>query len=457
MRWSVYAFTLLLLAWSCGMDTTDTATAEALPDTVTYAAHVAPILWSNCMPCHRPGHAGPFPLITYRDAQRKAQMIKLATGKGYMPPWPADTSYRRFLGERALTRHEIALLARWADQGALPGDTSLLPPPPDLPEDPLLGEPDHVVWLPDSFHIPGDARDRFMIAKAPFQLERDTFLRAVAFVPGNRQLVHHMNAALINYPRGKKQDVFAGARYLNAEEIHGPEAFAALQLTNDDGSWPPLVPSVVNHLPGLDPLVLPDGLGGLHLKREGAFLLNTLHYGPSTRDTTDRSRFLLWFAPGPPERPLQELSLGSTHTPIDPPLHLEPGEVRSFHTQLTLRKPISVVTVNPHMHLLGKSFVAYAVTPARDTVPLVRIPEWDFKWQYAYTLPYLLPLPSGTTIHVVGIFDNTADNPHQPFRPPRAITGTDSRFMRTTDEMLQFFVTYVDQRPGDEKISLFTK
>ena len=66
----------------------------------------------------------------------------------------------------------------------------------------------------------------------------------------------------------------------------------------------------------------------------------------------------------------------------------------------------------------------------------------------------MLPLMRGTVIHVEGTFDNSTDNPQQAFDPPRAITGTDSKLMRTTDEMLQFFVNYVDYRNGDERISL---
>lgn len=408
------------------------------------------------MPCHRPGQAGPFPLITYEDVRRKAKTIRLVTTKRYMPPWPADTSYSRFLGERVLTARQIALIAKWVEQGAPPGDLTALGDPPTYPEGSMLGEPDAVVWLPGTFRIPGDGRDHFIIAKAPFELERDTFLRAIEFVPGNRRTVHHMNGALINYADGAKADVFAGAGYVDAERRSGVDAFKELRLANDDGSWPALVPSAVNYLPGLSPVMPPEGIGGLFLKKKGAFLLNSIHYGPSGRDTTDRSRFNLWFAPRAPERPLQEISMGSNHTAIDPPLHLMPGAVGTFRTRYVLEQDISVLTINPHMHLLGRRFLAYAVAPEGNTIPLVRINDWDFRWQYAYTFPRLLPLMKGTVIHVEGSFDNSADNPDQPFAPPREVRGSDNRFMRTTDEMFQFFITYVDQHAGDERISLGT-
>ena len=429
--------------------------ALTLPDTVTFAEHIAPIVRANCLPCHREGHAGPFPLITYTDVAKRSRMVRDVTTRGYMPPWPADTTYARYLGERRLNAREIALIAKWVRQGLLPGDTSALPEP----EMPLahhgLGEPDLEVWLPDTFHQPGDRRDHFIVAKASYDLPRDTFVRAVAFFPGNRRAVHHMNGALIEYAEGAKTDVFAGAKYIDAEAMRSLDAFSALRLSNDDGSYPAMVPSAVNYLPGMEATVYPEGIGGYYLKRKGTFLMNTLHYGPMPRDTVDRSHVAVWFAAKPPERPLQELQLGTNGlTPVEPPLRLKAGEVRTFHTQYTVPKDISVLTVNPHMHLLGKAFLAYAVTLRNDTVPLVRIKQWNFRWQYAYTFQRMLPLKKGSVIHVFGTFDNTANNPDQPHRPPRDVVGTESRFMRTTDEMFQFFVNYVDFRDGDENVEL---
>ncbi|MCC6400686.1 MAG: hypothetical protein IT227_07980 [Flavobacteriales bacterium] len=444
----------MLLAVLPGCGPADPVDAvKDLPDTVTFAAHIAPLVRTHCMPCHSPGHAGPFALTTYDEVRRKARTVRHVTRERYMPPWPADTAYSRFIGERVLTARQIALIGRWVEQGMPPGDTTSMPPMGPVSEAAALGPPDLVVPVPGAYTVPGDGRDRFIIAKAPFELPRDTFLRAVAFVPGDRRAVHHMNGALINYPEGAKADVFAGSAYLDAEQQGGPAAFARLGLANDDGSWPPLVPSAVNYLPGLAPLVLPDGFGGLYLARKGAFLLNTVHYGPSDREAVDRSAFHLWFAPHAPERPLQELALGSTHTPVVPPLHLAPGEVRTFSTRLTVPKAISVLSVNPHMHLLGTRFTAYALR-GTDTIPLVRIRDWDFRWQYAYTFRRPVVLLPGDVIVAEGSFDNRAENPHQPFDPPREVRGSDSRFMRTTDEMFQFFLTYVDRKEGDETVEL---
>jgi hypothetical protein len=39
---------------------------------VTFNKDVAPILFTNCVSCHRPGEAAPFSLLTYEDAKRRA-------------------------------------------------------------------------------------------------------------------------------------------------------------------------------------------------------------------------------------------------------------------------------------------------------------------------------------------------------------------------------------------------
>lgn len=430
-----------------------------LPDTVTFA-HVAPIIRGNCIGCHRQGQSGPFPLVSYGDARRKARTVRKMVVGRWMPPWPADTAYTRFLGERALSARQIALIAKWVDQGALAGDTSHLAPIDlsklahgGMPWE--IGPPDAVVWLPDTFRVPGDNRDRFMIAKAPFELPADTFLRAVEFVPGNRRHVHHMNGAMVSYAEGAKRDVFAGSAYIDADATQSLDAYADLALQNDDGSWPSLTPNMVNYLPGLSPPVYPPGIGGYWLPRKGAFLMNTLHYGPSMRDTIDRSRFNLWFSPRPPERPMKELMLGTLgSSPVVPELVIPPDTVMTFRTSLAVPSAISVLTVNPHLHLLGRSFLAYAVTAAGDTIRLISIPDWDFRWQFAYTYPHMLHIPANSVIHVEAVMDNTAANPNNPFDPPRKAVAPKGRHMRTTDEMLQFFVNYVDYRPGDEQISL---
>src|SRR6478672_1779273 len=79
------------------------APAFTLPPRVTFAQHIAPILYQHCSRCHRIGEAGPFPLMSYRDAALRAPLLAAVTKARYMPPWPADPGYSHFADENVLT------------------------------------------------------------------------------------------------------------------------------------------------------------------------------------------------------------------------------------------------------------------------------------------------------------------------------------------------------------------
>ncbi len=372
-----------------------------------------------------------------------------------MPPWPADTLYSRFKDEKTITRFEKGLLLKWIEQGALEGLIPDKPPSPQVFAVKDLGKPDLVLSFPDTVFIEGENRDIFRLAKVAFELPRDTIVRAISFVPGNKQLVHHVNGHLINYSEGKKSDPFEGDWIKDAEKVNSLSAYKDMSIPNDDGSYPPLLVSAFNYLPGVEPQSYPEGMGTVQLNKQGAFLLNTLHYGPTPIDTFDRSTIEIYFAEKRSERPFKELHMGTLGvTPVVPDFIIEPGNISEFTTKYKVPSDMSVVTINPHMHLLGKDFLAYAISENKqDTIPLIHIPDWDFRWQYFYTFKQILKIPKGYEIIVKGTFDNTVNNPFNPYNPPKKITET-GKHMKTTDEMFQFFISYMTYRPGDEKIKL---
>ncbi|MEM6343977.1 MAG: cytochrome c [Bacteroidota bacterium] len=450
---------VICLLWACGEPQEPAAnTAKmSLPDTVSFSEHIAPIIYQNCTPCHRPGSAGPFSLISYRDVSKRKKMVAKVTRDRYMPPWPADPEYRHFVEEKILSEREIALIDRWAKQGGPIGDESQIPAPPQFPTTSFLGEPDLVLEMEEAFPIKGNNQDRFLFGKIPYEIAQDTFVKAFEFVAGNKKVVHHMNGHLVSYDPEAKANVMEGERFVDRERVPVQRAYPRLGLLNDDGTYPTLTPLVCNYLPGVVPQLYPAGVGGYRLSRKGAFLFNDLHYGPSPEDTSDLSSVNVFFAPGPPERPTLELQMGTLGiSDIVPPLVIPPDTVMQFRTEAIIQQDISLLTLNPHMHLLGKSFTAYAIAPTGDSIPLIRIPEWDFRWQYFYTFEYMLPLAKGTRVVVEAIYDNTIDNPNNPFDPPQLIAEREGS-MRTTDEMLQFIMTFLPYQAGDEQIALGQK
>jgi hypothetical protein len=448
MRYST-VFVLAMLFFSCSDSNTDNK------NSITFNEHIAHVIHKNCTPCHRPGESGPFPLITYKDVRKKAKTVVEVTQSGLMPPWPADPTYRDFVGERFLSEQEKTMIKTWVENGSPEGEAALFPEPPHYPEGSMLGKPDLVITMDKTVKIPGNNRDNFLVVKVPYELDKDTFVRAFEFVPGNRKLAHHVNGHLVQYDDDKKSNVFVGPRIVNREEAGTLEAcYQFLKLLNDDGSYPTLTPSAFNFLPGMESQLFPEQIGGFVMKKKGAILMRDIHYGPSPINDTDRSYVNVFFAPHPPVRPFMETQLGTLGiSDIIPPLVLPPDTVMKFVTRAVIQSDISMVMVNPHMHLLGKSFLSYAITPVGDTIPIVRINEWDFRWQYAYTFKKLLKIPRGSVIVAEGVFDNTVNNPNNPFIPPKLVSGIDGS-MKTTDEMFQLILTFLPYEVGDEDISL---
>jgi hypothetical protein len=422
---------------------------------ISFNEHIAPIIYKNCTPCHRPGEAGPFDLITYKDVKRKAKTIVKVTQLGLMPPWPADPTYQHYVGERILSESDKNLLKEWVSAGCYEGNPAVKPVVPKFPTGSQFGKPDVVIKMKEPFIIEGDNTDRFMVFKIPFELERDTFLKMVEYVPGNRKLSHHVNGHIVQYADRARENVFDGPTFINREDVGSLDScYKAIKLLNDDGTYPLLTPSVFNYLPGVIPQLYPNEMGGYYIKKKGAILMRDLHYGPSPIKQTDQPTINLFFSPTPPKRPFLETQLGTLGiSDIVPPLLIPPDTIMKFITRAEIHNDISLVTINPHMHLLGKSFLAYALTKTGDTIPLVRINNWDFRWQYFYTFKKILRIPAGSVIIAEGIFDNTTNNPNNPFNPPREITGLGGS-MKTTDEMFQLILTFLPYEAGDEKISL---
>lgn len=444
-------FTLGLFLCSCSTDKVKDHAEQKR--NLTYN-DIAPIIYSKCSSCHRQGSAAPFDLISYDDVKSHIKTVQLSINERLMPPWPADTSYSRFREEKMMTSQEIDLVNEWIKQGAAEGNRDSLPSPPKFINGSALGKPDMVLTFTKPFFIKGDNKDNFIMMKIPYELPNDTFIRAIEIVPDNTKLVHHINAHLVQYEDKAKKDIYSGKHFVNTELLNKRQSYEALNLPNDDRSYPLLTPSVTNYLPGVETAIYPNGIGGFVVRKKGALLLDNIHYGPSPVDATDNTKFNIFFSPVPPKRPTKEFIVGTSGiSPVVPPLVVPPNEIKKFTSSYRLPQDISLLTVNPHMHLLGKSFKAYAIDPRGDTIRIINIPKWDFRWQYFYTFKKAIHLSAGTLIVSEGVYDNTAENPLNPFNPPQQVSERDGS-MRTTDEMFQLICTYIPYQTGDENISL---
>ena len=149
-----------------------TAKAKDTPRTkrvVTYATDIAPILYQNCASCHRSGEIGPFALMSYADAKKRAAQLASVTESRFMPPWHADPKHGEFLNDRCLSDADRATLVNWANAGAPEGTPGDLPPQPAYASGWTIGTPDAIFSMNEDYEIPAAGGERTLVATVPPQ------------------------------------------------------------------------------------------------------------------------------------------------------------------------------------------------------------------------------------------------------------------------------------------------
>ena len=104
----------------------------AAQGTLTYSKDVAPILYNNCVSCHRPTMFAPMSLMTYEETRPWARAIKQRVVRREMPPWTADAPHGVFKNDPRLSQKDIDTIAAWVDAGAPRGDDRDLPAAPEV-------------------------------------------------------------------------------------------------------------------------------------------------------------------------------------------------------------------------------------------------------------------------------------------------------------------------------------
>ena len=129
----------------------------------TFARDVAPIVYTNCTTCHRPGQSAPFSLISYEDVQKHGAFIAKMTARRLMPPWHATPAegFPEFRDDRRLSDRDLETLKSWVDAGMPAGDLKSAPNPPAFPEGWPLGKPDLVVFMPKPIDVPAEGPDLY--------------------------------------------------------------------------------------------------------------------------------------------------------------------------------------------------------------------------------------------------------------------------------------------------------
>ena len=398
--------------------------------TPTWSKDVACIVYSHCTTCHRTDGPAHFELLTYADAYYWRNEMMAATQSRFMPPWPPDPDYRSLAHERVLMQDEIDIIAAWVNGGAPEGDPSQAPEPPQFNGNAVISDPDLSEVMED-FTIPSSTQDLYRCFVLQIDNPTDRYITGMEILPGNSNMVHHVLVF---------QDTTGQAQQLDAQDPGpGYTNFGGIGVNDAKliGAW----------VPGEQPFFTPPGMG-IQLFA-GADIVMQIHYPATSNVEVDSTRINLQFSDAPFMRPLAiDAVLDHGWTLTNGPLIIPPNEVKTFYNEFTVPFNATITSIAPHAHLVCTSMKSFAVLPSGDTIPLIDIPNWDFRWQGHYSFRNPIYLPQGTVLHGEATYDNTANNPFNPNDPPQWVYLGES----TTNEMMLFYFAWTPGLASDVNI-----
>ncbi len=367
---------------------------------ISYSKTVAPILQAKCVTCHQKGGIGPFAMNSYEVIKGFAPMIREAVMSDRMPPWDADPHVGKWSNDTALTPEQNKTLIHWIEAGAPrgTGEDVLKTQESQAPDWPAeLGQPDVIVQLPQ-FSVPASGAVEYQSMQVDNPFNGDAWLRAVAFKPGARTVLHHITSS---YSADRK----APKARLPGSSVGSFVPGAGIQLYNEGTGAP--VPA-------------------------GGKLRYSMHYTPTGKAATDATQIGYYLLKTPPEV-IRRAAVIS-----DAGLRIPAGEAR--HKEVSyLEFPADAVlySVHPHAHYRGYQVELVQQTPDGKTTPILSVPKYDFNWQLDYDLAEPMTIKKGTKLIVTWVYDNSVNNKANP-DPKIDVTSGEQSW----EEMMYFRVNY---------------
>jgi hypothetical protein len=172
-------------------------------EAISYSKTIAPIIEAKCASCHTKGGIGPFEMNSYEAVKGFAPMMREVVMTKRMPPFFADPHVGHWSNDSSLTAEETKALVHWIEAGAPrgTGEDTLKAQYHEAPEWPAnLGKPDVIVQLP-SFDVPASGVIEYQTMTVDNPFKGDAWLRAVAFRPGARPVLHHITSSYSADPK----------------------------------------------------------------------------------------------------------------------------------------------------------------------------------------------------------------------------------------------------------------
>jgi hypothetical protein len=398
----------------------------------TWNQDIAPIVYDHCGKCHHYGGIAPNSLVTYSEAALESAAMESAILSGEMPPWPANPEYSHFVGENVLTASDEQAILNWIANGA-PEGTGSAPPIPSYNDGYVIGTPDEIVQVPAYTVGSNDDEYRSFVVQSTSDVER--FIGGIEFEPGNTEIVHHILAFYDPTNTSQQLDAASPGEGFPSNGGSFPSDQAVLI-----GVW----------VPGMEPTIF---LHSLAIPIPGgADFVFEVHYAPGSIGQNADIHMRIDYKDDLFIRTVYHDPLLFHGPPsLTVPLFIPANTVQTFHeTSIQAPIDISLISVFPHMHLLGQEFKVFGVTATNDTIPVIHVDDWDFHWQYSYQMPNMIRLPQGSRLHGYATYDNTPNNPENPNSPPIDVGLGEG----TEDEMMVCFFMYTPYLNGDENLDM---
>ena len=449
--------------------------ASAAEEAPTYNQDVGPILLGNCASCHRPNQIAPMPLLSYKDVRPWARAIKAKVEAREMPPWFADPRFGEFANDTSLSTDEIATITAWVDAGAPEGDGPA-PVVPRFSAAGWAhsdgSEPDLVYDAPFEWQIDAEGESPNFNLYTPMPFNENRRVSASQVRPGNYAATHHIVTGLLSIPPGMKRGTgpawkdgpttdftmirdpdadpevlkkLAAAR--KAAASRDAEDGAADASTEDNEAEEAAAARRTGfgaYIPGVGADVAEPGQSRQIRGDLFDHIFWNLHYQATGKPETARPSIGVWWAPEEATTRVRSLALNE-HTSESAQLVAETPDERKARLAAAgsaaqvgqgLNPMLGVIPANAanwtvtgigafqndaiiqslfiHAHVRGKDFTWVLTYPDGREEILLRVPNYNFDWQFSYDLAEPLKVPAGSTVKAIARYDNSRENRRNP-------------------------------------------
>ncbi len=445
------------------------APASAAEDTPTFNGEVGQLMLDNCATCHRPNQIAPMSLLSYKEVRPWARGIKSKVVSREMPPWFADQRFGEFANDISLSDEEIATIVAWVDGGAPEGD-GVAPQPPHFSAagwgHPDGTDPDYVIEFPIEWDVAADGEFPNFNLYQPLPFNDVMRVSATQVRPGNYAATHHITTALMSMPPGMKLGTgpaWPGGPTMDYAIVPDadadPEVLAKLRESQSSGQgefdqtetseereareergrartgFGPYIPGIRAELakPGQAKEIRGDLFD---------HIVWNMHYQATGKPEKARPSIGAWFATEGVTKYERTIVLNETTSEseqlVAPSLTPEERRAARQARQIAqglnpLLDPIPAGDGNwtvtgiggfendsilqsmlVHAHLRGKDFTYVMTYPDGREDIILRVPNYDFDWQFVYELAEPLKVPAGSTLKMIARYDNSRANRENP-------------------------------------------